>query len=207
MSGRKSKQKGNAFEREVATLLNSIYRTDEFRRTPQSGALMGQSNYARNARLEESTKLTLAGDIICPSWFPYIVEVKHHKNSPNYATMIRGSDVTLDHWLGEVLFDAKNAKLHPMLVFKTTRVSTYFAIPAYIIISSKYSKTIKHILLYDSFAVMGIDILLQDPQMLTAIGSTNLTRVSSFYKKPQIKHLLQLLESKKKPQIMLTAPK
>lgn len=196
MSGRKSKQKGNTFEREVANILNTAYNTDEFRRTPSSGAFMGRSNYQRNTNLEESTKITLCGDIICPSWFPYVVEAKHHKNSPNYATMIRGKEPMLDQWLSEVLFDARNAGLQPMLIFKTTRVATYFVVPDYIVSLFNFP----YILWYHPFAVMSIEYLLQEPKWFASCGVQYLGRAKLFFNtEPRVKELLQLVENKKKP--------
>jgi hypothetical protein len=194
MSGQKSKQKGNTFEREVANILNSIYKTDEFRRTPGSGAFMGRSNYARNASLEESARLTLCGDIICPSWFPYVVEAKHHKNSPNYATMIRGKETMLDQWLGEVLFDARNAELQPMLIFKTTRVATYFAVPNYIVNLFSFP----YVLWYDPFTILSIEYLKQEPNWFTSCGTQYLDRAKLFFNnEPRVKELLQHVEKQR----------
>ena len=46
MSGRKSKNKGKAFEREIANFLSDLYE-ESFTRVPYSGAFVGGKNAVR----------------------------------------------------------------------------------------------------------------------------------------------------------------
>lgn len=125
----KSKNKGNRFEREIRDLLNESFDTQEFARTPNSGAIMGLSNWEKNKNLEDATKTALGSDIICPSWFKFSVECKNYGDKPNYSKMLGSSDTDLDGWIGEVLFDAYNTKRTPLLFFRTTRKGTYAVLP------------------------------------------------------------------------------
>lgn len=129
----KSKSKGNRFENEIVKLFNSVHQTEEFRRTPNSGAMMGRSNAVKYAGLDESVQRTLGSDIITPSWYPFAIECKSYASSPNYSAIFSGHDTKLDHWLGEALFDARTFKQHPMLCFKTTRKGTFVAVPKYMV--------------------------------------------------------------------------
>ena len=117
----KSKTKGNKFENDIVKAFNELHETEEFRRTPNSGAMMGRSNAAKFSGLSESVQRTLSSDIITPEWYPFAIECKHYGDKPNYAAIIKEHDTTLDHWIGEAMFDAINQNLHMMLCFKTDR--------------------------------------------------------------------------------------
>lgn len=138
----KSKNKGNRLEREMRDELNKAFAVEEFARTPSSGAIMGLSNYNKNKNLEDNTKKTLGSDIICPSWFQFSIECKNYGDKPNYAKLLSSSDTDLDGWIGEVLFDAINAKRSPLLIFRTTRKGTFMVLSNHflpMIIASDYN--------------------------------------------------------------------
>lgn len=147
----KSKTKGNKFERDIRDFLNETYNTEEFSRTPNSGAIMGRSNWGKNEGLSEGVKRTLGSDIIVADDFHFAVECKHYGDKPNYAAIVKGPDSMLDHWLGEVVFDAINLDLHPLLFFKTNRKGIHFALPDY------FAFNAKHYLVYGPFIISGID--------------------------------------------------
>lgn len=152
----KSKNKGNKFENDIVKAFNELHETEEFRRTPNSGAMMGQSNAAKFAGLSESVRRTLSSDIITPEWFPFAIECKHYGDKPNYAALIKENDSTLDHWLGEATFDAMQQDLHPMLCFKTDRKGVHVAVPLY---WSEVMRTYpSHYVVYDgTFMIMGME--------------------------------------------------
>lgn len=125
----KSKSKGNRLERDVRDALNKAFHTEEFARTPSSGAIMGLSNYQKNRNLEDSTKRALGSDIICPSWFRFSIECKNYNDKPNLSKLINDEDNDLNGWVGEALFDAINMKRTPLLVFRTTRKGTFVVLP------------------------------------------------------------------------------
>jgi hypothetical protein len=129
MSGAKSKRKGSAFENEIAKFLNGIHDTEEFARTPGSGAWMGRSNSFKRSGVAAAAQETLRGDLITPSSFPFIIECKSYADAPSYNGIIKGPDKLLDKWLSEVEFDAEQAGCLPMLWFKTSRKGTFVALP------------------------------------------------------------------------------
>ena len=151
----RSKTKGNKFENDIVKCFNELHETEEFRRTPNSGAMMGRSNAAKFAGLSESVQRTLSSDIITPEWYPFAIECKHYGDKPNYAAIIKENDSTLDHWLGEAIFDAINQELHPMLCFKTDRKGAHVAIPWYwkFVHHAQPSKY----LFYDGFLIIGLE--------------------------------------------------
>ena len=67
-----SRTKGNAFERQVAKLLNQRFDTTEFARSPGSGA------FASTHSLPEYLKIY--GDLITPIKFRYCIECKKGYN-------------------------------------------------------------------------------------------------------------------------------
>lgn len=125
----KSKAKGSRFEYAIRDMLNRMYDSKEFARTPGSGSIMGRSNFAKREGMSDAAKDTLSADLICPSWFPYSIEAKNYADKPTYSTIIHSYDATLDGWLGEALFDAKNFNKIPLLFFNTTRKGSFVAIP------------------------------------------------------------------------------
>lgn len=165
----KQKNKGNKLERELRDHLNSIFNTEEFARTPNSGAIMGKSNYQKNQGLEDQTKVTLGSDIICPEWFRFCVECKHYKDVPNYSTLIKKDEKNIDKWLAEVSFDARNLNLTPMLVFKTDRKGKHFAIPR-VGFEQLLTYNCSHVVFYRRFAIIGEE---QFIQIADAINANN----------------------------------
>jgi hypothetical protein len=184
----KSKTKGNKFERDIRDFLNETYETEEFSRTPNSGAIMGRSNWGKNQGLSEDVKRTLGSDIITADDFKFAVECKHYSDKPNYATIIKGSDSFLDHWLGEVIFDAINLELHPLLFFKTNRKGIHFALPDYFTLNAS------HYLVYGSFIISGIDVFSENAEYIKkeALRGNMLDR-TSWYETTEVRRLLENL--------------
>ena len=63
-----SKAKGGRFERKIASMFNDRFKTEEFSRTPGSGA------FATTHNLPEH--LQIYGDLIAPQNFKYCIECK-----------------------------------------------------------------------------------------------------------------------------------
>ena len=190
----KSKNKGNKFERDVRDFLNEVYDTEEFSRTPNSGAIMGRTNWGKNQGLSEDVKRTLGSDIIVAENFRFAVECKHYADKPNYAAILKGPDTTLDHWLAETLFDAINLNLHPMLFFKTNRKGIHVALPGYFYPEIQEAE---YFLKYGAFLIIGIDIFKQyalgirDAALTDELDEYRL----AFYEIDYVKELLEILES------------
>lgn len=124
-----SKKKGNSYERDIANLFCEKF-NDKFKRVPQSGAIVGGKNRATNLTLREDAQEILAGDIICPKWFPFSVELKNYgeKQGPNMYTLLESDSKKLDEWVEQAKGDAQFAKKHWLIIFKITRKSEYVAV-------------------------------------------------------------------------------
>lgn len=119
--GSKSKQKGNAFEREVGKLLTDTLKIGEFQRTKGSGAFYGKSNQVRLKNASQSAIRAMRGDIIPPDNVELVIECKNHGNLPGgFHSILWGESKTLEGWLEEVYTDSQEGKIPNMLVFKIT---------------------------------------------------------------------------------------
>ena len=194
----KSKNKGNTLEREMRDILNAAYDTEEFARTPSSGAIMGLSNYQKNQGLSESTKTVLGSDLICPDWFPFSVECKWYADTPNYATIIKGSDTDLDGWLAEACFDALNLNLHPLLFFKTNRKGVHAALPGFFWPHIRTNCMLR----YFDFVIVGIDDFIENCESIRDEGQTNIRMTKEWLDKSewvnQIVCMMHIKKNKKK---------
>ena len=188
----KSKTKGNKFENDMVKLLNEVYSTEEFSRTPNSGAIMGRSNWGRKQGLSENVKRTLGSDLIVPDNFKFAVECKHYADTPNYSQIIKGPDATLDHWLAEVLYDAINLDLWPLLFFKTNRKGVHFAIPD----KFEFGVDGNYFLNYGSFKISGIDTFTSNAVGLQfqALKKFDDTDKKEFFERYDVQDLLKQLD-------------
>jgi len=75
-----SRQKGSAFERKVCTILNETFDTNEFCRSPGSGA------FATTHTLPKHLKIY--GDIITPEKFRFSIECKKGYNNINLYSLL-----------------------------------------------------------------------------------------------------------------------
>lgn len=196
----KSKAKGNSFERELSKTLNEIYSTTEFARTPSSGAIMGRSNFGRNAGLADSVKTTLGSDLIVPEWFKFSVEAKSYKDSPNFSQIIKGDDSDLTQWIAECVYDANNFKLTPLLFFKVNRKGTYCALPAHF----KDSLKLSHYTIYNEMIIFGLEqfkdnkeVIKRGGEVLRSVSIDWLLR--SQYTQGLIQHIDTQNQKKTKP--------
>lgn len=149
----KSKRKGSAFENDISKMLNTTYETEQFARTPGSGAWMGRSNSAKKSGVAQEAQDTLRGDLITPKEFPFIIECKNYEDSPVYHKIIQGPDAKLDGWLKEVEFDANEAGLEPMLWFKTTRKGSFVAVKSHIVADVDF----EYVLKYRDYTIVSLD--------------------------------------------------
>ena len=199
----RSKTKGNKFENDMVKLLNEVYNTKEFSRTPNSGAIMGRTNWGKNQGLSENVKRTLGSDLIVPDDFKFAVECKHYADTPNYAQIIKGPDTTLDHWLAEATFDAINLDLHPLLFFKTNRKGVHFALPEYFHMQyMEYEGATTtnvmgdYFLHYGPFVISGIDTFLENAEGIKFVGEEYLFNKfkRTFFKDTRVLELLKVLD-------------
>lgn len=92
-----SRRKGLNFENKVCKLLNERFKTEEFSRTPGSGA------YATVHKLP--SYLVIYGDLICPQGFKYFFECKKGYNNFGLHDLLNEKSL-----LGEMLADCERLK-------------------------------------------------------------------------------------------------
>ena len=121
--GKTSKDKGTAWELEVAKILEENFE-GKFSRTPRSGAMFGGEN-AENAEGERSDVIEiLTGDIITPKDFPFTIEAKHYDDF-KFSHMLTGENKDLDSWISAAEKDAELAKRLPMIIAKFSYIGSY----------------------------------------------------------------------------------
>lgn len=126
MSGSKSKNKGNTFEREVANFLSKLY-SDSFIRAPHSGAYIGGKNQTRKTFLSENQTKTYKGDIVPPdSWTKFNSEAKSYADFP-FHQVLSGSCKQLDSWLQQLMDVAEDDDLN-ILFMKFNRKGKFVAV-------------------------------------------------------------------------------
>jgi len=127
--GINGKKKGNRAELAIAKEFSELF-NDTFRRVPQSGALVGGANRFKNMTLRQDAQEILAGDVICPEWFPMSIESKCYgeKTGCNMYGILERNDPKLQEWIAQAKGDAEFAKKIYLLIIKITRKSDYCVI-------------------------------------------------------------------------------
>lgn|SRR5699024_2757826 len=114
--GRRSKQKGNAYELKIAKELSKWW-GGKFSRVPASGGLHWGSDQR------------VAGDIIPPvnSNFPFVVECKKREGFTLHNLFLNTGQIK--EWYNQVVLDARRVNLTPILIFSKNRDKDYILIP------------------------------------------------------------------------------
>lgn len=123
-----SKNKGNAWERDVAADLSKLY-GEHFMRAPGSGAYTGGSNSHRKQILHEGQIRSFKGDIIPGQSFPRLnAECKSYGDFP-FHQLFQGEVKQLEAWL-EQLVTASDEGDFDILLVKITRKVKLVAVRA-----------------------------------------------------------------------------
>ena len=136
-----AKQKGNAWERDVAKDLSETF-NENFIRVPNSGAYTGGANVFRIDQLTEQQKRMMDGDIMVPPCLSrYKIECKNYKAFDLHQLF--NENKTLDKWIKQAEFG-----LLWFLVIKVTRkgsfilfrkeISKHFSYKNYLSYKDKY---------------------------------------------------------------------
>jgi hypothetical protein len=120
MSGKKSKNKGKLFEREIANFLSDLYDAS-FTRVPYSGAFVGGKNAVRKEQLDEAQIRGFKSDIIPPTgWGKLNIECKHYAEFPFHALLRPDRIPLLDQWI-EQTYDAADEGDFNLIIMKFNR--------------------------------------------------------------------------------------
>lgn len=142
MTGSKSKQKGNSFEREVATYMSKLYE-DSFVRAAHSGAFIGGSNNHRKNILSENQTKSFKGDIVPPdTWSNFNAEAKSYADFP-FHLLLSGKCKQFDNWI-EQLMDVADLDDCNILFMKFNHKGKYVAV------QTKFTWITDNFILYSS---------------------------------------------------------
>ena len=116
-----SRTKGNTFERQIAKLLNDRFKTEEFSRSPGSGA------FATTHKVPDHLKIY--GDLLTPEKFKFCIECKKGYNNQNLYSLYNYSS---DIWkfIEQSEKDAEKCGRIPMVIFKQDRQPTLAIVPS-----------------------------------------------------------------------------
>lgn len=126
--GAASKKKGNRVELEFAKLFTERFK-EPFKRVPMSG---GFGTRVANEAVDNEVKEILTGDLICPKWFIYTVEVKSRVDFNFWDMLNRETKNEIDNWIEQAEHEAiitnkqwivivKINNRKPFVIMKTTR--------------------------------------------------------------------------------------
>lgn len=122
------KQKGNAFEREIANKLSERFADklgikSGFRRNPDSGSFFGGTNASRMD--DYDLDYAIYGDLICPKSFKFCIECKNYKTPPSLNGVLNESIKEWDEWIEQNDKDAEKDNKMSFLVVKYNRTEVF----------------------------------------------------------------------------------
>ena len=120
MSGKKSKDKGKTFERDIANYLSTLYE-ESFTRVPQSGAYVGGQNAVRKEQLSENQIRGFKSDIIPPDgWGHLNIECKAYADFPFHQLFQDKEIPILNTWIQQT-YDAADEGDFNLIIMKFNR--------------------------------------------------------------------------------------
>lgn len=136
-----AKQKGNAWERDVAKDLSETF-NENFIRVPNSGAYTGGANVFRIDQLTEQQKRMMDGDIMVPPCLSrYKIECKNYKAFDFHQLF--NENKTLDKWIKQAEFGLlwflviKVIRKGSFILFRK-EISKHFSYKNYLSYKDKY---------------------------------------------------------------------
>lgn len=110
-----SRTKGNTFERKITKILNDRFGTEEFCRSPGSGAFATTHKLPRH--------LKVYGDLLTPQHFKFVIECKKGYNKENLGSFFsKKSD--LWSFIRQATRDSEHSSKNFLLVFEQDRKNT-----------------------------------------------------------------------------------
>ena len=143
-----SRTKGSTFERAIANILNERFSTNEFSRSPGSGA------FATTHSLLEHLKIH--GDLITPKNFRFCIECKKGYNKENLYSLYNNRS---EFWkfIRQCEKDSRKSKKVPLVIFKQDRHPTLAIVPESVSYEAEFVVSVQHlgkkyfIYLFDEF--------------------------------------------------------
>ena len=178
------KQKGNSFEREVATYLSELYQ-ESFIRAPGSGAYVGGKNQVRTQILHEGQIRSFKGDIVPGQSFNKMnAECKSYADFP-FHLVLTGHCKVLDGWLDQMMSVAESDDLN-ILFMKFNRKGKFVCVQTcltWVTDQFLYYTSEKHqdwiIIEWDHFFKLNKDLLKTYCSGIKDIKSTNFVELNT----------------------------
>jgi hypothetical protein len=178
------KQKGNSFEREVATFLSQLY-NESFIRAPGSGAYVGGKNQVRTQILHEGQIRSFKGDIVPGQSFNKMnAECKSYADFP-FHLVLTGHCKVLDGWIDQMMSVAENDDLN-ILFMKFNRKGKFVCVQTnltWVTDQFLYYTSEKHkdwiIIEWEHFFRLNKDLLKTYCSGITDIKSTNFIQLNT----------------------------
>lgn len=146
-----SKAKGSGFEGVVSKLLSAALAPLNFKRSQQSGAIVGGKNFAEIGHAFSKEALSLfVGDVVPMNeaevkvHSKFVYECKFYKEVERIDALFKNSKIY--GWLEEARTDAVKIDRQPMLIFKWNNTPIFVAVDSYL---TPLPKSVKYIQLVD----------------------------------------------------------
>jgi hypothetical protein len=107
-----SRAKGNRFENKIAKMLNERFETNEFCRSPGSGAFATTHNLP--------SYLKIYGDLITPEKFKYVIEIKKGYNDERVSDLLNPKS-QIFNMIGQAHRDSKKSSRKFILIIGQDR--------------------------------------------------------------------------------------
>jgi len=157
-----SKKKGNRVELEFTKILSKRF-NDTFKRVPASGA---HGTNLAHTDLRQDAKEILTGDIICPQWFGFTIEIKSRGDFNFWDLLNRETENEIDQWIKQAKNESAVAKKDWFIIVKINNKKPF------VILEYKYF--IDYDLLYKgSFGIIRLDYFLELPDEFFGKVNTN----------------------------------
>jgi hypothetical protein len=141
-----SKAKGNSQELTICKILSKHLAPLCFKRSQQSGAILGGVNIKNINDYSIEMRVLFVGDV-CPSnegngnpKFNFVIECKSYKDSERMEALFSSSFIF--KWLEEAIVDAAKVNKRGLLIFKFNHTPQYCAVEADINLPNKIPKII-----------------------------------------------------------------
>ena len=132
-AGRKARRKGSSFELNCCKLLTAWWFPDDdftgvnatklpFFRSPGSGGWATKRKHQNDNRINE-----MSGDIICPSDFPFSIEMKNQEEWDFDQYFKENPGFKLWGWWKQTTEQAERANKKPLLLFTKNHSPVYYA--------------------------------------------------------------------------------
>lgn len=156
MSGRASKNKGKAGERELCRILEK-YLGGNFERISYSGAFIGGQNFVRKERMTEAQIKASKADIFAPDHLSkLVVESKFYKEFPYHRLVMGESVLILDEWISDLEHDCDEEDFG-ILCVKVNRKGWF------ICFNRKFEEkfSLSDFTTYKGYIVVGLDLFMK----------------------------------------------